>query len=507
MYPAATFPSTFSRRTPRNLAAHIEPGHALIGVKGVVDDVLQHVATHISSTVRVSPVEIAATSRSGKSTVLFSVYHALSEGTNEPVLVSFNGDSGFKIRDGEPPMDAFCRAFYEQLTGQDNYAAPSPDELLRYLELCEKPLVVLLDELNVITPELGDDTLATFLRDEFLDKPSRYLVFTCHYPMDVALALGSRGHNDSGRPHFFVGVPVSVNVDDYTPMFSARRPSPVELVLWGGVCGLVWTAAQGGESAARAFDRFVELVDNDNCPADPDTQRAFFGQVLNGDLHAKMTRYLRFTHFSNSTDFPIWPLCFIVAFLKRAGHGTLSDFVRMVISECTPAFEHKTGMEWQTIVLGAIAIRIAAVPSFSLEGVPKLVIGEIQEGASFMMVHLPLDVKDVRTAEDYLASAFFESTPLVVLAYATHPSFAIFDGLVLHFDGTKITQRIGLQSKQGSSGVTHTPPHPYHGFLFRGDAPRRSRERCDGWTYLSDEDVQDFLPASFKPLYPRLWPK
>jgi hypothetical protein len=177
----------------------------------------------------------------------------------------------------------------------------------------------------------------------------------------------------------------------------------------------------------------------------------------------------------------------------------------MVIAECTPALEHKTGMEWQTIVLGAIAIRIAAVPSFPLAGVAKEVIGEIQEGASFMMVHLPFEVKDVDAAEDYLVRTYFESTPLVVLAYATHPSFAIFDGLVIHFDGTKITRHIGL-SKQGSSGVTHTPPEPYHGFLFRGDAPRRSRERCDRWTYLSDEDVQAFLPASFRPLYPRLWP-
>ena len=505
MYPAATFPSTFSRRTPRNLAAHIDPGHALIGVKSVVDDVLQHVATHISSTMRVSPVEIAATSRSGKSTVLFSVYQALAKGINEPVLISFNGDSGFKIRDGEPPLDAFCRAFHEQLTGHNNCAAPTPDELLLYLASCDKPLVVLLDELNEITPEGGDEKLAEFVRDELLDKAGRYLVFTCHYPMDVQVALGSRGASSSLRGQINVGVPMSVNIDDYSTLHEVRRLNPVEIALWGGLCGLVWTLSSRDVSSSRNFKKFVgSLVDCDH-PSQEHTQRAFFDQILNGSLSDKMSRYLRFAYFPDDKGTPIWPLCYISDFLDAAGHTFLSRFVEVIVGECG-GLEQTNGMEWQALVLGAIAIRISSAQFFPLQGIPKRVIGKVQQGAEFFMVHLPHSVQDVIAAEKYLQSNHIQDAPLTILGYATHPSFKIFDGIIIHFDGKEITRRCGLQSKQGRAGVKDAPPDRYEGILLRGSAPGASKDRTDGWLYLDEKDVLELLPSSFRPLYPRNWP-
>jgi ABC-type molybdenum transport system ATPase subunit/photorepair protein PhrA len=58
----------------------------------------------------------------------------------------------------------------------------------------DSPFVLLIDELNELANPL-DAEAGSFLRELFLDKKNRYLVFTTHVPMDL----------DPSAHHFMTG--------------------------------------------------------------------------------------------------------------------------------------------------------------------------------------------------------------------------------------------------------------------------------------------------------------
>ena len=478
----------------------------------VVSNVINNVQKHCvrqRTIERVPPVMITSMARSGKTTLLIEVYRALVADTKfEAILVTFNGQSGFTLRVGESPTVGFCRGLHEQLMGVTNHMAPSVDALKDYLAKCTKPLVLLVDELNSLTPDV-DTELAILLREEFLDRPNRYLVFTCHHRMPLSEALGSRGIGDSPRPFVPIGVPTSLVIADYNAIFGDHRKiSCVELAQWGGLCGLAYSIQCTDFNANIYFNEKMGHCAPDNAPADPDTHSAFVNQICNGTQdHPKMKPYQRFTHTSKE-GCAIWPLCYIAAFLTSANYPILSQFIASVIKEVS-GMEQGTGIEWQAIVLAAVAIRIhsASISNLHGHGHVELVVGPVQKDTQFMIVALPREVVDVAGAEAHVRDRVTVGSRSVVLAYATQPSFKIFDGLIIHFDGSDITVRHGLQAKQGRTGAGSDVPEGWRGFLFRGQAPQRKRmAKVSGWVYMTEDQVTNFLPVSLRGLLPGMWP-
>ena len=483
-------------------------------VSNVINNVQKHcVVDGQRKGLRVPPVMITSMARSGKTTLLIEVYRALVADTKfEAILVTFNGQSGFTLRVDESPTVGFCRGLHEQLMGVTNHMAPSVDALKDYLAKCTKPLVLLVDELNSLTPDV-DTELAILLREEFLDRPNRYLVFTCHHRMPLSEALGSRGIENSPRPSVSIGVPTSLVIADYNAIFGDHRKiSPVELAQWGGLCGLAWSIQCTDFNANIYFNERLDHCPPDNLPEDPDTHSAFVKQICSGARHPKMTRYQRYTYLPSThlskEGCPIWPLCYIAAFLTSANYPILSQFIASVIKEVS-GMEQGTGIEWQAIVLAAVAIRIhsASISNLHGHGHVELVVGPVQKDTQFMIVALPREVVDVAGAEAYVRSCVKVGSRSVVLAYATHPSFKIFDGLIIHFDGSDITMRHGLQAKQGRTGAGSDVPEGWRGFLFRGQAPQRKRmAKVSGWVYMTEDQVTNFLPVSLRGLLPGMWP-
>ena len=455
---------------------------------------------------------ITSMARSGKTTLLNEVYRTLvADAKFEAILVTFNGQSGFTLRVGESPTVGFCRGLHEQLMGVTNHMAPSVDALKDYLAKCTKPLVLLVDELNSLTPDV-DTELAILLREEFLDRPNRYLVFTCHHMMTLSEALGSRtGTEDSPRPSVPIGVPTSLVIAEYNAIFGdARKISRVEIALWGGLCGLAWSIAGGDFQAKPYFNERLLHCPPDNLPADPDTHSAFVKQICSGARHPKMTRYQRYTYLPSThlskEGCPIWPLCYIAAFLQFAGHPMLSNFIARMTSEASNNVEQESGIEWQAIVLAAVAIRIHSASIGDLTADVTMVVGQVQKDTQFMIVQLPYELVDVAGAEAYVRSRVTVESHLVVLAFASHSQFKIFDGLIIHFDEGDITVRHGLQSKQGKAGAGSDVPEGWSGFLFGGRAPQRTRPgKVSGWVNMDEDQVTDFLPVSLRGLLPAMW--
>ena len=169
--------------------------------------------------------------------------------------------------------------------------------------------------------------------------------------------------------------------------------------------------------------------------------------------------------------------------------------------------EQESGIGWQAIVLAAVAIRIHSASIGNLDGHVEMVVGPVQKDTQFMIVALPREVVDVAGAEAHVRDRVTVGSRSVVLAYATQPSFKIFDGLIIHFDGSDITVRHGLQAKQGRTGAGSDVPEGWSGFLFRGRAPQRARPgKVSGWVNMTEDQVTDFLPVSLRGLLPAMWP-
>jgi hypothetical protein len=497
--------------SPQHLCDIIDPkNHKLVCVQDVVSRVLGAVDMNLPLAFpdRVPPVMISAPARSGKTTLLFSVFDALTKrGDCAPIVVSFNGQFGFNLRKTDSMVHNFCRGIHEQLFGVQDCESPKLLDLQNYMSKSVYPIVLLIDELNALAPE-GDADLARVLRSEFLDHQDRHLVFTCHYPMCVGDALGVVDQ-DSPRQAIMIDVPLSLKPNDYAPVFSeSKLMSPIRLAIYGGLCGLVVTT--GLNSPPFDIDRYfgdatIRFSSEERPKA---VLKLFFDQILSGESHIRLAKYQRFTHFPEGAHGrPVWPLCFIAAYLKLAGHKEISTLLEMVVSVCEGGFEHSDGMEWQALVVASVAINITAGQFTELGDTVAGITGSITKGSFFRMIHLPPHIMNASDAEEYILSIISSPKVGVILAYATHPAFQSFDCIILHWDGTSISGRIGLQAKQGSSVVKENAPDGWLGFLFRGNAPSSAgRVKKVGWTYLTSEEVADFIPFSLQQLLPARWP-
>jgi hypothetical protein len=346
--------------------------------------------------------------------------------------------------------------------------------------------------------------------------------------------MGTTSH-DSPRPWVTVEVPQSFNISAYEKILGeVTRVNIVQLVMFGGLCGLAYAELCGSEfNTTSNLQSKMKELDDDDRPTHPAVHRAFIRQVCDGVEHPKMKWYRRFTYLSRGTglegglsptqgdsiisgvegglhcvqkDSIIWPLCYIVSFLNLADRPELKGFLQKMVSE-SARIEHKTGLEWQAIVLAAVAIRIhsATLDGQMLEAV-KDVVGPIQMGMIFRMIQLPVEVSEVEDAVKFIKRRCLKD-PTVFLAYASNGSFKCFDGIIIHYDGNSITECRGLQAKQGAAAAGQNTPPGWKGFLFRGKAPVNAGTlEVTDWVYLAKSMVIAFMPVSLRGLVPEFWP-
>jgi hypothetical protein len=145
---------------------------------------------------RKSPLGISRLGRGGKSTVLRKLFNALKKSDMKvnPVYISFNGN--FKFQDGESQAQAILRMIASQLinTGGSTSVDLVCDEeyLEKYIRESERPLILLIDELNSLGNPLQTNA-AILLRKMFLDPADRYLVFSTHAYLTVDSTINALG--------------------------------------------------------------------------------------------------------------------------------------------------------------------------------------------------------------------------------------------------------------------------------------------------------------------------
>ena len=215
--PPFDFPVEFSLKRNTLIPFTNEP----ILMDASVATALEYIKTETpklgTMTYAVPPCAISSMARSGKTTLLHSIFNRLlQDGEFNPILVNFNGARGlqqpFRRLDGESDYDAFLRWLATSLLFDDEETVTTgtcqEQDLDEYLSRSELPIVLLVDELNALTLNNASDELAQLLRQMFLDKPGRYLCFTSHWFMDLGEVVGN---TESFRGTNFVKVSSAQN--------------------------------------------------------------------------------------------------------------------------------------------------------------------------------------------------------------------------------------------------------------------------------------------------------
>ena len=461
----------------------------------------------------VPPCAIASVARSGKTTLLQSIFNRLlQDGKFNPIFVNFNGkrglEQGFHRQHDESDYDAFLRWVAVSLLEETDTAGTCQEQdLEEYLSRSELPIVLLVDELNALTANDISEELARLLRQRFLDQPNRYLCFTSHWFLD----LSPLGHSESPRDTNFVELPNVQNekggIDVLTEKTGTSRVQVAECL---GTVGLLVSSYH--ERNFKPDRYFAQRTASKTFPLS-----SFLDEFCKGvPRHDEMRHFDRFTSILENGKIA-WPILFAKEFLYSAGEYTLYNLMNHTTTAIErSSYNEDSGDEWEYTVRVAIAMvarnaefrglnqtqaTILGVPDENIDSRPKLYVRE-----------LPGDIKTPQQAQEHLDS-YIEKTneyPTLVLAYP-RAQLEIFDTITC-FKYSESTDTIftGQQMKQGEGYPAKDAPSPFNGLLIRGDAdynPRRRPTKRKGWQYISGKEMHDFLPCSLHPLIPSEWLK
>jgi hypothetical protein len=485
---------------------------------------------------RVPPLTVVSLARSGKTTALKTVFNHLREQNvadptaPHPIFITFNGDSGFTLRDGESDMDAFLRTVAAALLpgGQKNAPADlvCPEATLtNYLATATGPVVLLVDELNQISQNLSQ-RLEKYLRDNFLDHKNRYICFSSHWLLDLARASSVAGLTDKDSPRTAIVLAVA-QCDDMKSLQALVAPEalhPVEVALFCKLPGLIYAIKMEGFLPKTRFSR---LIRNKTIPRPTeDLVEGFFREFCYGTGWPEMLPFERFTFLTTfraankeeQVEMLIWPLCYARPFLHEAGQVGLAELIQKAETNCMQEKQHDFGLAWEFTALVGVGMVAGLARYRDLTKEQKRVIGPVPLGArpNVHYVEIPHVVLSVGDAVAYLtkycAQPEVAAQAALLVAWPQNPQFEEFDSITCFKFANSLNPTFfrGQQMKLNKGKPKKPAPPKVPGVLLRGRAPKDTPAAGDGhanWDYLCADAVQSFCPVSLWPLLPSEWPE
>ena len=327
--PPFVFPDEFSLKC-ESIPFDSEPILLEASVEDALGHIEQEVRVRTTRTYRVPPLAIVSMARSGKATLLNHLYNQLLEnGKFHPILVDFNGFSGFKRWDRESDYDAFVRWVATSLLFHYKEAVPTTvtcqvQDLEEYLSKSKKPVVLLVDELNALTGNNVSRPLAELLRVMFLDQPGWYLCFTSHWSLDIKDVVG---HSPSPRGTHFVHVPRTQKEEEINGVLPPSiQLTPVQVAACLGSVGLLVSIYGGRTGGSGTFSPSVYFAEKMGSTTEYPVE-LFLDEFCSGRAkHKAMRCFDMFTTRVEQGKIE-WPMCFAKEFLLNAGETELYHLI------------------------------------------------------------------------------------------------------------------------------------------------------------------------------------
>jgi hypothetical protein len=459
---------------------------------------------------RVPPLIISRLARGGKTTALMAIFDELkSSGEFFPIIVSFNGNANFERVSDENKEETILRViatqFYNNLQFNSDEIVFDKQKVLAFIDQAGSSfrggVVLLIDELNALCRPL-DRAGAKFLREEILDHPKRYLVFTSHVLMNlesdsktISETLGraqSVPNQISSRTYRTVHMPQCFDLSELRLMPQCAALTKAFVSLCSGIPSLIFSVASLHEETLS--DRFNRLGITVSAREHSSLLCHFIGEVLSCRRFDVVSSILEVEKIQ-------WPMFYIGCICKLFTKCEPSLFISRLICNdlLTYSQTEEGGKDWEVIIAVAVILRSLYSMHYGALGPFEICPPDIYPNVVCISTVLP-------TLEEVLGviAKFYSATKnaTILIVSLGYNKFADFDLLVCY--GCEANHFVcdGYQMKLSRAYPKRDIPNGIRqGFLFRGKAPAISNIK-GGWKYLSENEIIEFLGFSLRPLIP-----
>lgn len=506
-----------------------EKEHVFVDLDRVVSEVIAVIYDQIpritTNTYRVPPLALMRLARGGKTRTISSVFDQLKcENLVHPILISFNGSgpTSFARRDGETQSQAFFQLIAAQLTNytpkQAQNLVVDPCELDIYLG--DNDVVVLADELNNLG--LLDKEIAGLLRQFFLDKPHRFLVFTSHYPLSIEAdtisasdVLGKVGTAPSSlRNVSTVNMSLAstdVEFEELLHMSTSCEALTVERAAWlGYIPSLIYCTMNdtGVHGVVTPSARFRQM--NITIPPDEmlDVCKRFVRELLTGDRDAVVGQYYSPFQSVGHNHLVSYPLCYIREIFRQLRIVKIIDGLLHILNKLEAHLDTRhSGMDWECTVKVAIVLKMLATHWFGFEGPFDLVPPETRPALD--MRTLPNECDTIEDASERMNTwVATYTTPTLIFVDSATAKYPQVEGFLIYTAGDGTSKKKGFQMKKSDTKPASDMDLNFindGAVLIRGREQSKNprNEPLKGWTYMTAVEVRDFLGNSLLLAIPR----
>lgn len=276
---------------------------------------------------KTSPLIYSRTSRGGKTTFLQHLFEALSE-QYCPIAISFNYSCNHKFKSTDTPKTKLLKAIASCFVHESvDLSACNITEasILAHIEKAPKPMILLIDELNSLKYPLDEET-SMFLKENFLDKRNRYLVYTTHLFMEVddPTMVATTWHY---RDMKIISPSECFNVKEMKKLPGCEAVTSAEVALYGGIPSLVYSVKNKLFSPEERFIFFFQR----NLRLSEIEKREMFKDFVECIISGGPTNSLQlFEKFaSGGKGYRLkFPLCYLKYICKLLqGNGMISSLI------------------------------------------------------------------------------------------------------------------------------------------------------------------------------------
>jgi hypothetical protein len=308
----------------------------------VIDQQMQKQPDEAGS-IRRDPLVFSRLARGGKTTVLMTLFDALKENGYVVMIVSFNGASGFIRQPHERAEEAIMRQIVSQLIDRSAFTEDELqhlqcsekvfdtflDQQTRYGSSSQVPLIMLIDELNILGAPLSS-TASKLLQRLFLRK-NRYLVFSTHIPFTLSteeelspVDKKSIISVSSSTDMKVVQMPECNDLSELRKMESCTALTGHEATIYGGIPALIFSALKNPNFRGARFDQAMKKFIQEFPATTTDDDllysllKRFLQELFDGARNHGEPPLRFFDQFSSipEPDKVRWPLCYLSEILK-----------------------------------------------------------------------------------------------------------------------------------------------------------------------------------------------
>jgi hypothetical protein len=465
---------------------------------------------------RVSPVALVRCSRGGKTRALHELAMALRKenDTDAIIYVSFNGLTSLSAWEYGQPLEALCRRILFAALGNEDTrrfrifnesTAAEKSDVTDWLG--DTACILLIDELNLVEDSINAD-FAIFLKENFLEKAGRALVFSSHV-LSVKKTLTDYMHSPSEREVKIMKLPVVDNLEQAKSLLDCPALSP-HLALYLGLLPSLFYAAKLNrlphERRENAIQGFVESGEF--------TWKGIkdlLTSTLTGDYTLVPKVFLEFLDVEVINQDPVvrWiphHLSHILLALSQRHQIPLTarTCLKAICEQFDSFRNHKTqsGDGWEALFIITLLTRCMTKQFCELVPLHGFDCEVSWNQPFYGQVNF-----DTEKVQEFVSGIpYHRPQKSIAVYFPSHAKFEVYDVILAYWGDNNERVLVGYQLKEGSATSKAFAMENvfHHSYMIRGRATIADNS-IRGWKTPSDGTIDQFFGESARYWSPKCW--